>query len=147
MNNQFEEVEDGWTQVVSKKSLKKEKFEQERQRIERKRAERDVRYLLTHSDFQSHRLKRNDIIKIIKEKASSNGSIYIIGHGRCVGHVIDYNKVKQKCLQCNWTSDDFKDYHCCCFQETVDALPPNFYLGCNGPVNMYLQMMREKPLE
>src|SRR5437870_3754995 len=131
----------GWTTIASKIKEQKEKRKEVKERVEKRQVERDVRYLLTHAGFQKHRLTR-DLILDYKQIASEDGSLYIIGHGRCRGHLIDYHdnkndnkKALQTCLECSWKSHDFKAFHCCCSEETKADLPPNFYLGCNGPVN------------
>ena len=149
-NEDVETENDGWTTISSKVKEKKEKRKEVKERVEKRRVERDVRYLLTHAAFQKHRLTR-DLILDYKQIASEDGSLYIIGHGRCRGHLIDYHENKdgnplQTCLECSWKSQDFKAFHCCCPEEVKNDLPPNFYLGCNGPVNDYLYSMREKDI-
>jgi hypothetical protein len=148
--NANQRQDDDWTPVVSKKTVKKAKEAENRAKLEQRRLERDVRYLLTHAEFQQRRVSR-DILKKIASKASTDGSVHLTGQGPCVGHAIDYNAnaAQKRCLECDWTSNQFDSIHCCCSEETKSCLPSNFYLGCGGciPINEYLSIMREEPLK
>ena len=141
-----------WVTVVSKKSQKKEKLEQHRQRVEQYRKNRDVRYLHTHVGFQKNRVTRDkaaEIVNSFKEKHPDVvlDFLFLVSSGRCVGHIISVTPQKQNCLQCDWTTLDGFDVHCCCSPQVVNSLPPNFYLGCDGYLDDYLVMMKEEPLK
>lgn len=144
--------DDSWETVVSKQSVKREKNDVRRQKIEQFRKNRDVRYLHTHVSFQKHRITRDKAIKLIEKfKKDHNdealGSLFIVSEGRCVGHLVSVTPKHQVCLQCNWSAKDGLFTHCCCDDSVYAVLPPNFYLGCDGYLNDYLVTMREQPLD
>jgi len=140
-----EEEKDGWQTVVSKKTQNRVKQDVRRQRTEQIRKNRDVRYLHTHPGFQKYRIDREKASRLIENK-SPIGSLYIVSNGRCVGHLIAVSADKQRCLECDWQENEGFVSHCCCADEVVAALPPNFYLGCEGYLNDYLMSMRDKPI-
>lgn len=143
---------DEWETVISKKSVKKEKRDIQRQKLENQRKTRDLRYLQTHVGFQKHRITRQKALDIlegykIRHPDINTGSLFIVSNGRCVGHLISVAPLEQTCLQCDWTSTDGLVAHCCCTDDVVNLLPPNFYLGCDGYLNDYLLTMKEPPLD
>lgn len=137
-----------WTPVVSRKSVKKSKQALRKDHYQKMQKENDLRYLRTHAGFQSCRIRNNENLSTMLKKAKH--IVYVIGHGRCRGHVFDINSddkdTMQTCLECEWNSEDLAQNHCCCTKETVQFLPPNFYLGCNGLLNDYLVAMRDEPV-
>lgn len=136
----FCEQLENWTPVVSKRTIKKSKQAQRKEHYERMQRENDIHYLRTHSGFQSCRIKNDAYLHSLLKKAEH--TVYVIGHGRCRGHVFDIDSndssCKQKCLECDWTETDLSVNHCCCTEDVKKLLPTNFYLGCNGLLNDYL---------
>jgi hypothetical protein len=139
-----EEKHDDWTPVVSKKSVKKSKQVIRKEHYQRMQKENDLRYLRTHVGFQSCRIRNNDHLGSLLEKAKH--TVFVIGHGRCRGHVFDIDLYDQTCLECDWNTKDLSENHCCCSKKTLDLLPCNFYLGCNGLLNDYLVAMRDQEI-
>ena len=137
--------DDDWQVVKSKKSTKKEKQQIQQQRAEQWRKNRDIRYLQTHSGFQKHRITRDKALKLLEDNPI-DGSLFIVSNGRCVGHLIAVNSTRQFCLQCKWVAKDGVSSHCCCSEDVIASIPPNFYLGCDGYLNDFLTTMREDPL-
>jgi len=144
-----------WETVTSKKTIRKEKLEQNRLRLEQTRMKRDLRYLQTHVGFQKHRITRDSAIDIIANADDSIktgitlNSLFIVSNGRCVGHLICVSNSNKNlnCMQCKWTADSGFSTHCCCTDDVLFDLPVNFYLGCDGYLNDYLDKMLDKPLE
>lgn len=133
-----------WTTVISKRKIKQQVKDTKKKLYEKRKTVRDIRYLLTHVDFQKYRLKKSDIDALLK-KSSEFGSVHVIGQGKCVGHLIDFNanQVTKRCLQCNWSDNDFNMIHCCCSPDVTSALSANFYFGCNGTIEEYLRNMKD----
>lgn len=136
---------DEWQTVVTKKTIRKEKQREQQQRTEQWRKNRDIRYLQTHSGFQKHRLTTEKVLELLKG-TPNDGSLFVVSHGQCVGHLVSVNSNRQLCLQCQWFAPNGFVSHCCCPEEVVKELPPNFYLGCDGYLNDYLTTLRDKPV-
>lgn len=133
--------EEGWEVVTSKKTVKRAKTKENREKDEQSRRERDLKYLHMHGGFQKHRMTRNKAIRLIADK-EPEGTLFIMSRGRCVGHLIAATPKTQRCLECDQRSRS-EFFHCCCSDDVKTSLPPNFYLGCDGYLDDYLRAMNE----
>jgi len=148
----IEQMSDGeWETFTSKKTIKKEKAKEHRDKLEQIRRERDILYLRTHVGFQKNRLTRNKALHLIADK-KPEGTLFLMSCGRCVGHLVAVTPKKYVCVECDTCHDKTvhksgEFWHCCCSEDVKTSLPPHFYLGCDGHINNYLALMKEEPID
>lgn len=154
--------DEGWTLFVPKNKVRMEKrlttlnTLNEKKKSDKSRFDKSLAFLKQNKIFQKNRLHRDELISLIQEN-DVKGRLYVIGHGRCVGHPIEYvldkslsndgkneTKIKKKCLQCKLETLDKNLRHCCCSSDILQNLPAKFYFGLDGPVNNYLTLMDEE---
>ena len=134
-----------WTTVISKRKKRREKQFTNKEKLLQKFKERDIQYLKTQNVFQAHRLtekKIRDLTAKRKNDDLSTENLFIVSSDRCVGHLVRVDELQgQECLQCSWACKSFDELHCCCPIKLKTALPINFYLGCDGTIAEYLNLV------
>lgn len=139
---QLNDSNDAWDTVITKSTTRREKRKKNAEKRQMLAKERDLKYLKSQRVFRLHGLTSDKIKGILQSHPQiTNDTLFIFSTARCVGHLVAVSSSHgdQKCLQCSWVSKDYNDVHCCCSESLKAALPMNFYLGCDGPLDEYLE--------